>query len=185
MKRYVVPAALLLFAFLAPATRAWEYDPAAADPGGNRLSASLALLQSTWGNLRFCEGEIVSMGPTSLSLRTPKGETVQYEMLPGAAVYINGFPGSVSALVPVNGIPFFVRCCVEKRGRVILLDASFLGFECELVGLGADQLTVKCADGRLLTLDVWPAGIDRPLAPGQHLFLVLDSHGRARRVLGD
>lgn len=185
MTRHVVAGLLFLTIVLAPVVGAWEFDPLASSTQANHLDGTLALLRRAWGDLSRHEGEIIAFGPSSISILTCEGRQEDFRILPEAAVYLNGYSSSVPALGSQGDLMFCVRCFTDKHERVVLLDASYHGFECVWVGKCDGRVTVQSSNGAVLTREAWPAAIGGPWVFGNRVYVLLDFDGRIRRVFGE
>lgn len=140
---------------------------------------------AAWGDVECIEGEVLECS-FLISLKDMEGVSHDFPLAPTTSFFINGYPGLPAAMQPVSDAPFYARC-YTSGGRLLLVDASFVGFECLLLGYRAGAIHVRLADGAEMDLELWPQedpevrGILKThVVPG--VFVLVDSDSRVRRI---
>lgn len=179
-------ASVLMFAFVfglaifgAVPVHAWHPEPeqqiyyGVCDGYSSPAAAqAAAALQKLYPSLVKVEGELLVVSDAEIVLRNAAQQQHSLKVVTDASVFINGYAGQLSAACPVEDAPFYAVCLADlARGSVYLVDAVFLGFECDLLQIPgmewtaappwpADaRLTLRFDNGAVHQLQLWQACI--------------------------
>ena len=160
-------------------------------PDRQEVRSALADLEALYTALTLAEGEVTAVGDGCLQLRTDSGLSMTYQIPTSCAVFVNGRPGSLSALRPVSfGSFFVVRLYFDQDQIPRLIDGWYIGGLVTIMAVDTQHHTLSVQvveSNEIYRLTVIPALREElpRLTRGMVCFLLLGWEAQVRKIYYD
>ncbi len=160
-------------------------------PDRQAVRNALAGQEALYGSLILAEGEVTAVDGDRLQLVTGSGLHATYRIPTSCVVFINGRPGSLSALGPVWIDSFFaVRLYLDQNQTPRLIDGWYIGGLATIMAVDSKRHTLcvqAVESNEVYRLTVVPALREEltRLTKGMVCFLLLGCEGQVRKIYYD